>query len=224
MNPLVSVVIAVRNGEAYLGRALASIRAQSYSPFEVILVDGHSTDSTLAIARQFNPVNVVTQTGQGIADAYNCGIAASSGELIAFLSHDDEWTPDKLEFQVGFMRENPDLEFTRAFARSVLQPGHSPPEGFRLELLEREHAGAMETFVARARVFERVGLFNTAFATGEDLDWFARAFDLGVASAVIPRVLLTKFVHGANASLTEQTNTASILKLLRSSIRRKQGR
>jgi glycosyltransferase involved in cell wall biosynthesis len=164
---------------------------------------------------------VITQKGRGIADAYNCGIASSTGELVAFLSCDDEWTPDKLQVQSDHMKANPGLQYTLSLAKSRLEDGHTPPAGFRMELLEQEHSGAMETLMARREVFARVGPFDSRFQTAEDLDWFARANDLKVPMARIPQVLLVKYVHDANLSLTTPSNNQSILTLLRKSIQRK---
>jgi len=75
--------------------------------------------------------------------------------------------------------------------------------------------------MARREVFARVGPFDSRFQTAEDLDWFARANDLKVPMARIPRVLLVKYVHDANLSLTTPSNNQSILTLLRKSIQRK---
>ena len=218
---LISAIIAVRNGEKYLLRALRSVQAQDSPPQEILVVDGGSTDKTLQIADSVAGVRVITQTGRGIADAYNCGIASSTGNLVAFLSCDDEWTPDKLRVQFEYMQANPALLYTLTLAQSRLEDGHTPPPGFRMDLLERNHSGAMETLMARREVFEKVGPFNTRFETAEDLDWFSRAGDMNIPMACIPRVLLLKYVHDANLSLTTPTNNQSILTLLRQSIQRK---
>jgi len=217
----ISAVIAVRNGEKYLLRALRSVIAQTCPPQEILVVDGESTDGSRQIAESIGGVRVITQTGRGIADAYNCGIASSTGDLVTFLSCDDEWTPDKLQVQSDHMKANARLLYTLTLAKSRLEDGHTPPAGFRMELLEQEHSGAMETLMARREVFARVGPFDSRFQTAEDLDWFARANDLKVPMARIPRVLLVKYVHDANLSLTTPSNNQSILTLLRKSIQRK---
>jgi hypothetical protein len=95
-NPMVSVIIAVRNGERFLRLAIESVLAQTYRPFEIVVIDGHSDDQTAAIAGSFPEARVVPQAGRGVADAYNLGIESAKADFIAFLSHDDLWTPDKL--------------------------------------------------------------------------------------------------------------------------------
>lgn len=221
-SPTVSVIIAVRNGARFLNEALASVRAQTYPPSEILVIDGHSTDATAAIAQADAQVTYSAQSGRGIADAYNCGIAAARGELIAFLSHDDRWTPDKLAAQVALLAQNPAVQFVTAHVKYFLEPGAAIPAGFRRELLDQEPvAHIMETLLARRAAFERVGLFDPALSTGEDVDWFARAKDWGVASAVVPRVLLHKRVHDENASLTTAENDRNLLLALKRSLERK---
>jgi len=221
MESSISAIIAVRNGERYLLRALRSVEAQNVPSQQILVVDGGSTDRTRQIAESVAGVRVIAQTGRGIADAYNCGIASSTGDLVAFLSCDDEWTPDKLRVQAEYMQANSGLLYTLTLAQSRLEEGHTPPAGFRMDLLEHEHSGAMETLMARREVFAKVGPFDTRFQTAEDLDWFARANDLNIPMACIPRVLQIKYVHDANLSLTTPTNNQSILTLLRRSIQRK---
>ncbi|MBI4749066.1 MAG: glycosyltransferase [Acidobacteria bacterium] len=220
--PPVSVIVAVRNGERFLEQALQSIRKQTLDPFEILVIDGRSTDRTADIARSFSQVRYHLQAGKGIGDAYNCGIQLARGELIAFLSHDDLWTPDKLETQVTFMVDHPEVDFSLTHMRFFLEPGESPPPGFRKSWLVGDQVGQiMETLMVRPKVFAHVGLFDTALSTGEDLDWFARVSDLGLAKAVIPQVLLHKRIHSTNLSLTTTENNQNMLAALRRSILRK---
>lgn len=220
--PFVSIVIAVRNGERYLPEALASIATQSYRADEVVVVDGRSsTDRTVEIAAAAG-ARVVVQTGTGIGDAYNTGIAAAQGELVAFLSHDDRWTPDKLAVQVELLERRVELQFTVAHVRFFLEAGCGLPAGFRPELLEGAHVGRiMETLVARRQVFDRVGPFDVTLPFGEDVDWFARAADLGVEMAVVPQVLLAKRVHDRNISIDAPRSGAILLNVLRRTVARK---
>ncbi len=220
--PQVSVIVAVRNGERFLKQALQSIAHQTFEPFETLVIDGYSTDQTADIARSFPQVKYHLQAGTGIGDAYNCGIQLARGELMAFLSHDDLWTPDKLETQVTFMVDHPEVDFSLAHMKFFLEPGEPPPPGFRESWLVGDQVGQiMETLMARPTVFERAGLFDTGLSTGEDLDWFARATDMGLSKAVIPQVLLHKRIHSTNLSLTTAENNQNVLAALRRSILRK---
>jgi glycosyltransferase involved in cell wall biosynthesis len=219
---LVSAVLIVRDGERFLERALESVRAQSYRPLEIIVVDGGSTDGTVALARARDDVRLVFQQGTGIAEAYNTGIDAAQGEFIAFLSYDDLWHPEKLALQVAFMQAHPEVRYTVGMLRYFLEPGCELPRGIRPKLLEGEHVGrVMETLVARRTLFQEVGAFDPAFRIANDVDWFARVHDLGVPGAVLPEVLLHKRVHDANTSSNETVNTAELLAVLGRSVGRR---
>jgi glycosyltransferase involved in cell wall biosynthesis len=220
--PKVSAIVAVKNGEKYIARALGSILCQEYPAEEIVVVDGRSTDNTVAVASGFSGVRVVHQENDGIADAYNLGIESAGNEIVAFLSCDDEWTPDKLRLQVGCLQETPELLFTIARIKYILQDKSFIPPGFRRELLRGDHAAPiMETLVARKEAFDLAGLFNTSLPVGEDADWFARAFDAGILMKTVQKVLLRKYVHEGNHSLNMPEGNRYLLQVLRESIRRK---
>ena len=97
--PLVSVIIPAYNRAHLVGRAIASVFAQSYRNFEIIVVDDASTDdlaATLAEAGGLQLRCITHPRNRGAAAARNTGIAAASGEFVAFLDSDDVWFPDKL--------------------------------------------------------------------------------------------------------------------------------
>lgn len=220
--PLVSVIIAVKNGERFLASAINSVLEQDYRPFEIIVVDGQSVDNTAKIAKSFKAVHYMYQVNKGVADAYNIGIEAARGESIAFLSHDDVWTPDKLSIQVNYMVNHLEIQYTIARVKFFLEPGCPIPPGFRQELLENDHVGRiMETLVARKPLFDVIGKFDPDLTISEDVDWFARASDANVPMAVIPKVLLLKRVHDANLSLNAWLGHQDLLKALKKSIERK---
>ena len=205
----VSVGMAVRDGERYLAEALASVRAQTVQPLEIVLVDGHSTDATREIAR--GTARVVTQRGDTLADAYNTGIEESRGDVIAFLSHDDLWMPRKLELQLKHLANG---EACVCHAEFFLDG--EPPPGFRPELLRHARpVRIMEALAARRSLFDRVGGLRAEVSPADDVDWFARVQDAGVEVAVLPQTLLRKRVH---AGSTAHTQPAPLTQLLRTSM------
>lgn len=223
--PLVSVIIPVKDGERFLAQAIYSVLEQDYEPLEIIVVDGQSVDNTAEIAKSFEAVRYISQVNWGIADAWNVGINAAPGEFVAFLSHDDLWTPNKLSVQVSYMLNHPEIQYTIAMVRFFLEPGYHIPPGFRKELLEGYHVGRiMETFVAHKAVFDTIGGFNPDLSTAEDVDWFARANDKTIPMAIVPTVLLHKRVHDTNLSMNIPTNNRDLLKALQRSIVRKRER
>jgi glycosyltransferase involved in cell wall biosynthesis len=102
--PLVSVIMAVRNGARFIAAALRSVLDQDYPSIEVIVVDGRSTDASRAIAGAIPGVRILVQGGSGLSDAWNCGIEQASGDLVAFLDSDDLWRPRQLGARVRHLR------------------------------------------------------------------------------------------------------------------------
>ena len=110
--PFVSVIVPVYNAEDCVVEALESVRNQTFRDFEAIIVDDASTDRSAELVEQFTSDHrfrlIWRETNGGAAAAQNTGVTAASGEWIALLGCDDLWMPEKLERQVGLIRENPD--------------------------------------------------------------------------------------------------------------------
>ena len=107
--PLVSVVVAVHNGERFLRPALQSLYAQDYEPFEVIFIDDGSTDGSADIAREFAGIRYVHQENKGLAAARNAGLELAQGEFLAYLDDDDIIPSHKLRRQAGYLVDNPEV-------------------------------------------------------------------------------------------------------------------
>jgi glycosyltransferase involved in cell wall biosynthesis len=221
--PLVSVVVPTLNAARYLSQALDSIAAQTYERHEVVVVDGGSTDATLEVTAGYPPARVVRQAGTGLPDAWNCGIAAATGGLIAFLDSDDRWAPTKLELQVRALESQPAAEGAITRMRFVLEPGFPIPPGFRPALLEADHVAQMPSaLLARRSAFDRIGVFETRWPIASDIDWFARAKDAGLRIEVVEKVLVEKRVHDSNLStLGGAKLNSELLELLRASVLRR---
>ena len=221
-NPLVSIILPVKNGEKFLSLALESVLEQEYRLIEIVVVDGHSGDRSVEIAQSYPLVRLLSQSGQGLANAWNEGIDAAKGEFIAFLSHDDQWTRNKLRLQVRYLMDHPEIQFTNSWFKFFLHLGCSIPAGFRKELLEHYQVSRLlETLVTRKSIFALVGKFDSQFAVAPDIDWFARVNDHGISTAFVPEVLLYKGIHDANTSMNITVNNQNLLQALRQSIRRK---
>ena len=213
----VSVVMAVRDGERYLAEALASVGAQTVAPLEVLLVDGGSRDATRAIAAAHG-TRVLDQDGDTLADAYNTGIAAARGDVVAFLSHDDVWLPRKLELQLARLET---AEACVCHAEFFLDG--DPPPGFRPELLDGPRpVRVMEALAARRSLFADVGGLRAEVSPADDVDWFARVQDAGHDVPVLPWTLLRKRVHAA--STAHNAPAAPLVRLLHASVQRKRGK
>ena len=110
MTPRVSIVVPTYNAPALLLETLATVFAQTFGDFELIVVNDGSTDDTAEqLATIADPrLRVITQANGGIGRARNRGIDEAVGEFVALLDHDDLWMPEKLAGQVRFMDAHPE--------------------------------------------------------------------------------------------------------------------
>jgi glycosyltransferase involved in cell wall biosynthesis len=218
--PSISVIVPVRNGQAYLADALGSIATQSCPVHEVIIIEGLSTDDSAGIAHEFarkhareTPENhgsgqvcvrVIEQHGQGLAAARNQGLRAARGTYIAFLDADDIWLPGKLAVQIGWLRTNSTAGIVIGYMRRFSTAGSPLARRFDAAVMSRPAMaftpGAM---LAHRECMNRAGPFDESLKIGCDTDWFARARDVGVPIAVLPEVVLHKRIH--NSALSSDT-------------------
>ena len=103
----ISVIIPLYNREEYIKRAIDSVLSQTHQNFEIIVVDGNSTDDGPAIVRNLHDPRIifVEQKGRGVSTARNQGVDLARSDFVAFLDADDEWTPRHLETMVK-LRKN----------------------------------------------------------------------------------------------------------------------
>jgi len=100
--PLISVCLAVYNGEATLREALDSVRGQTFQDFELLVLDDGSSDQSASIALEYG-ARVIQQANAGLGAGRKRLVEEATGEWIAFLDHDDVWVLDKLEKQVALL-------------------------------------------------------------------------------------------------------------------------
>lgn len=215
----VSVIIPVFNGQLYLRAALESVFGQDHKPYEVIVVDDGSTDKTPDIIREFNDVIYLRQSNKGVAAARNRGLDIARGEFIAFLDQDDVWTRNKLAVQVQYFLDHPEIQYTLTHQQFFLEPGASIPTWFRKELLSEPHPGFVpSTLMARRGVFEKIGRFETQYSHASDSDWFFRASQAQLPTAVIPEVLLQRRIHQENESSKAKIALGELRRVVKRSI------
>jgi glycosyltransferase involved in cell wall biosynthesis len=218
VDPLVSVVIPVFNGERFLREAVESVLAQQYSSLEIIVVDDGSTDGTANVARSLaETVRYFYQTNQGPAAARNRGIEQAQGSLIAFADADDLWPADKLELQLPYLIKEPAVDIVLGRIQQVfLSEAH--------ELAEPAFSVNLGSAIIRKSVFERVGLFDETMRYSEDVDWFMRARESGAAIVTIDAVTLLYRQHEENMTRGKSTSELNVLKALKKSLDRRRER
>jgi O-antigen biosynthesis protein len=106
----VSVIIPTYNGSKTIVRAINSVLQQTYTNYEIIIVDDGSTDETVDIVKEnFPSITILKQQNQGTMSARQAGINVARGDLIALLDQDDYWSTEKLQIQVELLKKNPDV-------------------------------------------------------------------------------------------------------------------
>lgn len=115
----VSVIVPVYKVEQYIAATVQSVLDQTYSDFELLIIDDGSPDQSISICQQFQDprIQIIRQPNQGANAARNAGIRAAKGDYIAFLDGDDIWLPKKLEKHVEHLENSPDIGVS--FSRSA---------------------------------------------------------------------------------------------------------
>jgi len=113
MNPLVSVVLPVRNGGQYLSQAVESILSQTFENLELLLIDDHSTDDAISsLDRNDTRLKLFSSKGSGVVDAFNTGFELSCGEYIARMDADDISLPDRIQCQLDYLGVHPSVDIS----------------------------------------------------------------------------------------------------------------
>lgn len=107
----ISVIMPAFNAEKYLKEAIESVLAQTYSLWELIVIDDDSRDATAEIVREYQKQDsrvryLKNKTNSGVSESRNRGVREAKGQWIAFLDSDDRWTPEKLERQLSFAEQH----------------------------------------------------------------------------------------------------------------------
>jgi glycosyltransferase involved in cell wall biosynthesis len=220
--PLVSIVIPAYNAETQLARSLASVLAQDYTPFEVIVVDDGSTDATAAVAARFPAVRCLRQANAGPSAARNRGAGEARGELIAFVDADDEVPPTKLGTQVGYLLANPEVSCVLG-RQDVELEGAGAPSWIAHDAVFGDFAGVpLMSLVTYRQTFLELGGFDTSLRIAEDRDLLVRMRENGVQIAVVPEVVLHRRFHGANLTF-ERPETHPLMRSLKDKLDRARG-
>ncbi|MEN6356208.1 MAG: glycosyltransferase family A protein [Armatimonadota bacterium] len=199
--PMVSVVISAYKRPAYLNQALHSVYEQTFTDYEVIVVDDGSGDE---YTRQYdlgrNTRLIVHDAAQrGCAATKNTGIKASRGRYVAFLDDDDLWLPGKLESQVRAMEEHPEVGLAFCHYTLVDQDLHPlnyqrSPKKLPVDLFKRLLGGNIikspSAVMLRRDAIADVGGFNETLCGAEDWEmWIRVAYKYGFWSDDMPLIL-----------------------------------
>ncbi|HYZ79486.1 MAG TPA: glycosyltransferase family A protein [Gaiellaceae bacterium] len=221
--PLITTIIGAYNAGRYLGEAIESVLAQTHPRLELIVVDDGSTDATGRIAESYgDPVRCIRQENGGMAAARNRAIPEARGDYLAFLDADDRFPPDKLRSQLAVFEAQPELDIVYGHVTEFLSPDLD--EAARALLRAPEHDVPWPTpnlMLVKRESFLRVGLFSTELKVGIGVDWYARANELGLRSAVPPIVVLERRLHAENNGIRQRESKPQYLHVLKAALDRR---
>jgi glycosyltransferase involved in cell wall biosynthesis len=222
-----SVIMAVWNGERYIGEALDSLLDQSRPAEEIVVVDDGSTDRTAEILASYGPaLRVVQQENAGSYAALNRGIATSTGTLLTFFDHDDLCTPSSLACRRTHLETHPELDGVFGLVDQFVSPELGPEVARRYRLvLGPRPVELLPALMVRRQAFDRVGPLDASRRTKSNIDWISRSRDAGVRLAMLPELVLRRRVHTSNISLqATREGNADLLAVVRAHHRRRQAR
>lgn len=227
--PTVSVVIPSYNREDSIVPAIESVLAQSYSDFELIVVDDASTDRTVAAMQSITDprLKIIAQEhNAGASVARNIGIEAAQGTWIAFHDSDDIWLPDKLERQMALLK-TPNAGYVAAYCGMlILEQGAAPEtgtyvpadhvtpkEGDIAEMLLWDSFISTQTLIARRTDLLAVGGFDPELPALIDWGCVIRLAQLG-PFAFVPDVLVHQFFSANSITKTPGKRLKARLRIL----------
>lgn len=209
--PRVSVVMAVCNGQRFVGEAIESLRTQTLDDLEVIVVDDGSSDATpqvvQTLAAQDDRIRLHVQEHAGYSAALNTGWRLANADYVGVLDADDLAEPGRLERQVGFLEGHPEVGVVGGALLLVTADGRPfyiaaypvAPADVHEALKSRSPLGHTCVLMRRA-VLEEAGGYRESFPLAEDYDLWLRISERH-ALANVPDIVGRYRIHGANGSL-----------------------
>lgn len=183
-NPLFSAIIPTYNRDKFIVDAVNSVLTQSFTNFELIVIDDGSTDNTEKRLWECNDkrIRYFYQDNSGVSTARNRGIKESRGKYIAFLDSDDIWKPEKLEMTFRYINKFPDIKIFHTneiwYRNEKLQnqkKKYRKPDGYAYYDSLLLCCIGMSTSVVKKDLFDEIGMFDESMPACEDYDLWLRA-------------------------------------------------
>lgn len=214
--PTVSVLMPCYNNAPYVAEAIESMLNQTFTDFELIVLDDCSSDNSAEVIKRFTDKRIVyhcNEQNAGLANNLNIGLQMARGEYIARMDGDDVSLPERLQTQIDFLENHPDIDLCSCgmemFGKDDKVWLREPdPEDVKITMLFYSpvlHASAMW----RKSSFDRHNLaYRQEAFPAEDYDLWSRAATNGCRLANIPRILYRYRIHGEQVTKTD--NRAAI--------------
>jgi glycosyltransferase involved in cell wall biosynthesis len=182
--PLISVIIPVYNGEKTIQKTIESVLGQTFSDFELLVIDDGSLDSTLAIIQQIKDprLKIFSKENAGVAASRNYGLSHASSPYVSFLDADDLWAVDKLESQLNTLENTPQAAVVYSWTNWIDESGNFLRRGSyisatgdvyaKLLLIDFIESGSNP--LIRTQAFAEVGGFDESLPADEDWEMWLR--------------------------------------------------
>ncbi len=213
--PLLSVIVPAFNAERFIVRALDNIQEQNVSSLEVIVVDDGSTDQTFAKAEAHSlRVRIERRPNGGPGAARNTGLQAARAPIVTFLDVDDEWPIGSLALRLNLLVDHPEQEMVMGCVQFEGLHGSSIP-------VKPWTAPNLGAGMYRKEVFEKVGLFEPSLML-DDVDWFWRTRDAGIATAKLEEVTLKYRRHRQSFTASKTWIELGLTKVIHRALERRE--
>lgn len=196
-NPLISVITVCKNSSKTIERTLKSVEKQSYAPIEYIVIDCVSNDGTLEIVKSCSAVTKwVSEMDEGIADAFNKGIALANGEWIGILNADDWYESDTVAAVMAHAGSYDVIHGSVRYWRrdggvEIVMPNHA--------VLHREMSINHPSVFVRRSVYEHVGYFDLSYRYAMDYELLLRISKSGYRFFSMQGVVLANMCSGGQS-------------------------
>jgi glycosyltransferase involved in cell wall biosynthesis len=208
LNPLVSIVTPSYNQGRFIGQTIESVLTQDYAPIEYMVIDGGSTDETIAILKSYgNRFYWISEKDKGQSNAINKGWSRSRGEILAWLNSDDIYLPGAISKAVAFLQDSQKAGAVYGEGYHIEEDGRIleryPTEPFSWQRLKEKCYICQPTVFIRKTVLEEVGFLNENLQYCMDYDlWFriARKYVFGY----VPEYLACTRFHSETKTLGQR--------------------
>ena len=212
--PTLSVAMSVFNGERYLAEAIESVLLQSFTDFELIIVNDGSTDNSGPLARTYAAkdarIVLIEQNNQGLPAALNRAFRAARSKLVVRMDADDLMMPDRLERQLCFMNEHPEVSVGCSYALLIDANGRafakSKPSVDLQQAWMARNPDAVVNINHAATIIRKehllaVGGYDVSYRFAEDRELWGRLFTCGYSIAVQPEILHKSRLHSGSMTV-----------------------
>jgi glycosyltransferase involved in cell wall biosynthesis len=215
----ISIITASLNRKRFIGAAIESVLAQNYADFEHWIIDGGSSDGTLAFLKQYPHLKVLSEPDRGVYDAWNKGIDRAKGDFISILNSDDVYPPGAFQRCLEIVSASPSVPVvsggcqiyrTGDRGKEIEMHRYQDPRRYRLSLRSATVGlPIINSRFFRRSLFDKIGRFDLAFTVASDREFLIRASLAGIKDICTSEIFYRYLWHAG--SLTMNAGNRSML-------------